>query len=528
MNEQRIKKEFGALFPALASVVGLVVGLELLGYRYSAATAGAAMAFLAGCAMIGALSFGTEYDSKTLLCLLSQPVSRRAIWYEKMAALAVAMLLLCLLTGFFAVVVSKPSSPNEYKSLFAVVIVPLCAMGGSPYLSLVCRSTVVGAVVAVVLPIFLLIGTTWALARMHVEWPGESYFWFCHAFLASYALVLYWLGFRKFIRLQLAESRGVRNWLSFQIPMSWQLKFPFTPKMFGGPLARLVRKEFHLQTTSYLSALLFSLVWLGYRSLRHSTGAAASEVPLWLYGFYMPVMAIIIGAVSVASERGMGTMPWQFTLPFSRLKQWLVKLAVIGTTCLLLMVLPVITLSEAGRTPFAEWDAQAFSFYTYLCIWILFVSVFTSSLSNTPVRAIILSVGVIGFLCILAVGIAAKISETGQPEPTATAIVSRAILAKAKAEIDWIPTTQKTFLVGLFYSSVLMSAILGYLNYRQVILRARRTYLQITALFICVALWSVAYRVLDRRLDYDRELVNRYQFSHWDDEKDSVTSPAKK
>lgn len=492
MSAQRIRKEIRTLLPAWVSILALVICFMLLRYRYEAmATVGTIVAFIGGCAVLAALGFGTEYDSKTLASLLSQPISRRTIWYEKMAVLVSAMFMFCFLSFCFLLVTS-PSAlassniPDEWlKVLFAVVSVPICAMGATPWLALTSRSTSVGTVLSLFSPVILVIGVTKVLGRFHIQWPGDSYYWFCITLLDFYALLLCWLGFRKFTRLQLVESRNFWERFSFSARTPWNWNVSIPSRRFSGPYARLVRKEIHLQSFSFLGALLFSIAWLLYSSLSHPA-PSAPDISAVACAFYTSIMVIIIGAFSIASERSLGTIPWQFMLPVSRPKQWLVKLAVIGMTCLLLCAVPLVVFDDLP----AIWDKLGLAFFGPFWILLLVVAIFSSSVSSTPVRAIIRAVAIIACTFMVMLAIDGYVSENfGARAPAVPP--GPELVAQAKVDAHRLPIVKTMVIRGSQFASIALMMLFSFSNYRELNLRKKRFYLQVGTLVALAALASL-------------------------------------
>lgn len=84
-------KELRALGPAwlfTLFVPGMIACVE---NRTSALESFSMVAFVLGCAVMGALSFGHEFSHRTLSLHLSQPVSRRHLWWSKMRVLGSAL-----------------------------------------------------------------------------------------------------------------------------------------------------------------------------------------------------------------------------------------------------------------------------------------------------------------------------------------------------------------------------------------------------------------------------------------------------
>ena len=85
----RMTKEIRVLLPAF----GIALSAALLPFLASPhePEALAALLFVFGCTMMGALIFGNEFQHRTLSLLLTQPIPRTSLWKEKMRVLATAL-----------------------------------------------------------------------------------------------------------------------------------------------------------------------------------------------------------------------------------------------------------------------------------------------------------------------------------------------------------------------------------------------------------------------------------------------------
>jgi hypothetical protein len=145
-----------------------------------------------------------------------------------------------------------------------------------------------------------------------------------------------------------------------------------TPQQTGarrrGPLLLFVQKEVRLYGLAFAVAALYAVGWIALWLARAETYLADDSFKLFatVFGLFI---ALLVGAISMAEERALGTgdmqilQPW----PFSRL--CLVKFATVGLTALVLglavptgleAVLPLI--GGTGWTVGPTWD----SFRVYL------------------------------------------------------------------------------------------------------------------------------------------------------------------
>src|SRR4051794_38938073 len=133
----RILKEIRLLLPAWV----LTVVLTFIPSVFKGMGPDWAVMFLApGCAMIAACSFGSEFSYGTLPSLLSQPIERRRMWFEKILTLIVMLLpiIIAALLIYFGTI-QKPT-------YWMLLVIPICAVCSTPFYTFLTRSTV-GAVV---------------------------------------------------------------------------------------------------------------------------------------------------------------------------------------------------------------------------------------------------------------------------------------------------------------------------------------------------------------------------------------------
>ena len=160
MNHQRLLKEVRVLLPAWVCSAVLIVGPEFFLKTYPDAANLCWVMFVTGCTLLGVLSFGVEYESQTMPAFLSQPVSRRTLWNEKVWILAAALLALyAVFLG--ALAVAHRVRPDTYiASVQALgwILVPFCALGGGPCFTLSRRNTLYGAVLTILLVFMGVIG----------------------------------------------------------------------------------------------------------------------------------------------------------------------------------------------------------------------------------------------------------------------------------------------------------------------------------------------------------------------------------
>ena len=300
------------------------------------------LAFLLGTPLLAALPFGEEFHHRTMILLLSEPVSRARIWLDKWLAVVTV---LAVLAGIqFAVFsIRRPEVPPQVAIMFVVMVA--CS---APLWTLVARSTIGGLVftvsvimmqeLAMGLFISRVLGIT-TRQDVFVDLPG------LHAIRAAYALVTLGLGWRAFARFQVA---GAGFSVGTGIADGWAILRPRRGRLLGN----IVRKELMLQRPAFMAAAAFVACWLV------SLGAVSMQTrPEWLaealfpllIAIYMPLVIVLAGTIPVGEETSLGIRAWHLTLPVSVRVQWGIKLVVSITIGLVLgLALPAAMSALAG------------------------------------------------------------------------------------------------------------------------------------------------------------------------------------
>jgi hypothetical protein len=214
--------------------------------------------------------------------------------------------------------------------------------------------------------------------------------------LFIYCTLVYWLGYDKFKRLEAVDipSRELR------LPAGLEtiLLAPLTKfsARFRGPFATLLKKEFRLQQTGFLLAAVFILIavaglGIAKRYPEVATGVVGGDI--FLYALILP---LVLGAISVAEERGWGIAEWHLTLPPSSQEQWSAKMvATLSTSLALGLLLPVAVLLVAN--PLINPSGARITVPPAFAIlsWVLgqmlltSVAVYAASFSKTTLQAIL-------------------------------------------------------------------------------------------------------------------------------------------
>jgi hypothetical protein len=476
MNE-RLLKETRALLPMFAGTLLLIVVLQLTvpsGVGY--------LAFAAGCIVMAGSIFGTEFQHRTVTLLLSQPVARSVIWREKMLVLAtgilasLAVLLIC---------VAATSPQVDGQDLMVLMLVPLCAFCGAPYWTLLMRHGLVGMVMAVGAPSAIL--AVYALVTMRY---GEAQPAVMVASVAGllfiYCALVYWRGYIAFKRLEAADfparELGMPAWLEaiFVAPLTK------ASARFRGPFATLLKKEFRMQQINFLVAGVFVLIavtglLLSMRYIEVATGILLGDICT-----YVLVLPLIVGAISIAEEKGWGLAEWHLTLPPSSFRQWSVKmLAVLFTSLVLGFLLPSLVILVVDPVLNKTGTRGPLPPALALVCWVLgqwlvtSVAVYGASIARTTLQALLSAIAV------LLAGVGTIVA----------AIYT--IHHIARAPVPWLGHTPATeglmlyFLAVAFVCGLALFQWCAWINFRRCGVRAVALIFQLTGMLLSV--WVLAW-----------------------------------
>jgi ABC-type transport system involved in multi-copper enzyme maturation permease subunit len=367
-------------------------------------------AFALGCVVLGGCAFGNEFQHRTLPLLLSQPISRSALWRDKMLVLGIgiafslAVLLVCQQV--------YGAAPDQGPPVVAVWIA-LCAFCGAPYWTLVCRQTLVGTVCAAGFPAALLaicalIGTL--LGQSEPVGPVSA-----AILLALYCAAVLLGGHGLFRTLEVVDSVATDLRLPVGVETAVARPLARLSSGFSGPFATLLKKEFRLQQVSFLLAGIFFLiavigfcVFPLYQPL--SVGMLGGDFVL-----FMIVLPLVVGAIAVAEEKGWGLAEWHLTLPPSASHQWAAKVLVALPTSLGLgLLLPAIMfltgealLPRNVHRP-AIPPLSALALVALAQVLVTSVAIYAASFSKTTLKAIIATLGILA----LSYGVIALVSSS--------------------------------------------------------------------------------------------------------------------
>lgn len=381
------------LWPAAAILVVTVLPVAWTGTAADASTLGgwslriAMVAFGLGTALLVALPFGAEFQQRTLVLLLSQPVTRAQVWTQKWGTL-LAVLLLLLVVQY--AVLTGGTVPAHVVLTF----VALMACSG-PLWTLVAGSTIGGAVFS--LAALLLVELTASLSIAFATGSEIELFANRPAFVvvrAAYAALTLWLGWRTFARYEVTGGGDGPGGLAIGSLRGFEM----LRSRPHGAVANLVRKELRLQQPTFLIAAVFLVCWLAallLLALAPERPDVADVVLTVLLVSYVPLSLIVASTISVGEDTSLGIHAWHLTYPVSSAMQWTVKLGVtVAVAAVLAVALPlglisiapyVATLAAGGMqlpTPSAT---------ALLAASALLVGFWTSTLARQTVRAAVMT-----------------------------------------------------------------------------------------------------------------------------------------
>jgi hypothetical protein len=329
----RLWKETRALLPLWGAMAGLI-GVPFL-LRHEQPMDFALGAYWLGCALLGPFCMGQEFQHRTMGLLLSQPVSRRRLWWEKMAVLGAAMVSLFawmeLLWGTeTGQVPGFVGSGEELLKVMHLLVLPwLVGFCTGPALTLLAGSILGGVALTFLCPWFL---TMFVLAVIPEIWISHSGMDVrpnsALISLGFYCGALFLFGCQRFGRLEDIQGRGAE----LSLPAALAKPFAeFTGRFALGrssAVGHLVRKEVRLHLPAFVVALGLVALWLALVVAvfaRATMDKGFLMLPTVLLGLGIPVIA---GIVAVAEERSLGVHEWHLTLPVSARRQWGVKVLV--------------------------------------------------------------------------------------------------------------------------------------------------------------------------------------------------------
>jgi hypothetical protein len=341
-------------------------------------------AYLLGAAALGALAIGHEYIHRTLGVLLSQPVPRHRLLLVKLGVLALMLIVLSAVAA-----ASGEARPPDAALAFAVlpVLAGLCL---APWLTMVGRSPIAGAIFTLTLPGLILSASALAFLALHGHGPGEGFDLVVASrgtlALCAIGSVMTW---PAFLRLEAVDGPGPQVHLPPWFGRRTAAAVDVPASTTRSPVWELVKKELRLQHMAFAVTGIYLIGWFALTLSLRSEGIDADEVFTVLTLPYGALIAMLIGALASAEERQLGTLEWQLLLPVAAWRQWAIKVATVVPLALLLALgVPVLLAAVSGARTFGWLRPEIAAGVAALTIGGLYVS----SLSGSGVGALLASV----------------------------------------------------------------------------------------------------------------------------------------
>lgn len=366
-HPQLVKELHPLLLPWIGAVVaGSLIALRPLvdGEGLEGLLAGVVgYGFLGGLALVSTIAFGQELQERTLPLLLTQPLSRNRLWSGKMLLVATALPSAGLVVfGLLAAISSGYPGEQLWAGVRAAFKSEEILMAGVFLLATACSAgywtlvagSILGGLVFTIASQFL---SALGVALVWSKLRGYEQLFQDPTTLAAlgvaglvYAGVFLWLGWRKFVRLEV-RTTGFGDEVPASVATVWRL--PWLRFLICRPSSRVVnfvRKELRLQKPIAQLAAAFTLCWMCVVLLQW---LRPRENITYLFDvltcLYAPVSSLLAGCISLGEEKAMGLTASQLALPFSTWLQWLLKLAVCaGTAAILGLGLPIMLFWVTG------------------------------------------------------------------------------------------------------------------------------------------------------------------------------------
>ncbi len=401
-----LKKEIRLLLPSWIAAMFLAAAPVLLMLTLNKADAKLIMGsdtaamwteffLLLGIIFLGIASFGQEFSYKTFSLLLSQPVSRKRIWFVKTSLLAFAFLsvLLAAMAAWSIYFYARAEDANWGYSTFLFSNLKVVWFGVFVFLSGGLLWALLLRQISGAFWFTLLIPGAIAASVGQVvgyfDWSEKT-----SAYLLGFPMLFYSVGGFFFARKLFFNAQDVQ-WTGGNVLFPWRKKTceqsrSFVPAFARNRFLALIWKEIQLHEASlFIAAILFVLHLATipgrvYISNGNFKMAFESYWTLWL------LMPLVIGASAVAEERKGGTLEFQLCLPVRRSTQFSIKFFVALILSVLFgAVMPSVI--EHTKT----FGLNLINFWIFLdAIGVFFVSFYASTLARSLLQAMGMAIGI--------------------------------------------------------------------------------------------------------------------------------------
>jgi ABC-type transport system involved in multi-copper enzyme maturation permease subunit len=363
----RLKKE---LRPLLLPAVVAVLPSALISFSHLLEGSGiegflqalAFYAFFGGLAVMATTVFSTELHERTVSLLLSQPIARSRVWWEKMLVLMLAIVvvvvlegaLLTSLSGWYSgkAIHSSVRSPQEYQGWVSGGLFLLGTACSCGFWTLVAGSTIGGVVFTISGQLLVALAAAFVASRIYGQDQLFQDIRTLPVVVAGallYSAAFQYLGWRKFMRLELTGTTLSSKRINTAKILSWRPVF--LQSRPTGKILNLMRKEVRLQKTVFQLSAVFTLGWLAIVSIQL---LRPRDNITYLFdivaSLYAPITSLLASCVPLGEEKSLGLANAQLVLPVSARMQWLIKLAVSAAIAAALALgLPLLLFWATGK-----------------------------------------------------------------------------------------------------------------------------------------------------------------------------------
>lgn len=348
------------------------------------------LVLLLGLPLLTTMSFGTELQDGTLSLLLSQPLERRKIWFEKLSvtAVAVSSAAFAYYYGWRQMFVWA-DMPATLAIRTSVLIIGMIA--SAPLFTLALRSALTGFLANLSFQ-FVLFLMEEPLVQSAVNSNSDVV---PLVVVLGYSAIMLTLGYRQLLRFQ-PVSRVVSG--DLQLFGSRRRESPSTPRYDSTrTFLNALRKELRLLKPLWLfTAVMVPVSTVSMLGVPLLLGTKAKTsaflISILMTGVYAVVGPILAGSLPITAEKELATQAASLTLPISIREQWLLKLAVAGAAGFISAVLLpslVLSLGLIVLGPVPNITAGHVLFYLLVAWGLTFASFWCASVTDSTMKAIL-------------------------------------------------------------------------------------------------------------------------------------------
>ncbi len=383
-----LAKEIRLLLPTFAMALLLAVAPVWLLRNFSEAAAITVYLYGFGVAILALCSFGREFGLKTFPVMLAQPLSRRRLWWTKVAVLGCAMAATYGAWFLSCQAFGEVGFGNSLRETLTVAgLISLVTFAGGLWTTMLLRQVAAAFWLTILIPLAILAAIGQIGGGLRVD----------AAALVLYSVAGFWWAWRQFLRAQ--ETAWTGGVITFSKPQS----VGAGSRSLGRarrPISALMAKELqmhHVVLAGMGGLFLLHLAVLAVRKAGHNALGDLTRAGLesfWLLWFPVPLLA---GCASVAEERKLGTMQGMMCEPISGRVQYAVKLlfvVVLGglVSGLLLWVaegigakVGAVSYKSEFSTPF---DPETLAMVFFLFVAISLIGFYASTLARNLMQAL--------------------------------------------------------------------------------------------------------------------------------------------